>query len=339
MSLTFLISLVVPVFLLMILGEILWIRLSKLSLSKYYQWPDSLCSLACGILDQAFQLLLGGLFLIPYLWTYENFRIFDFSSDLVPWLIAFIGVDFLYYWWHRMSHEVNWMWAAHIVHHQSEEYNLTTALRQAPLAGLSTWFFYLPLAFLGVSPEIFILHKVISLLYQFWIHTRMIGQLGPLEGVLNTPSHHRVHHGSNPEYIDKNYAAIFIVWDKLFGTFQKERAEVRYGITKPLNSYDPYWANMHYWVEVYHKGKRLKTFSEKVCLWFSGPSALESSSQEKGRLPRFTNRQLFVWTLFLVAAAISLNLVTSGILSALWIVLPLIFTGFLFRPGWQEKKC
>jgi hypothetical protein len=182
-----------------------------------------------------------------------------------------MGVDFFYYWFHRYSHQINALWASHIVHHQSEEYNLTVALRQSWFQSGFSWVFYLPLAFVGFEPIMFLTVSAFNTLYQFWIHTRAIGDMGPLEWVLNTPSHHRVHHGSNPKYIDKNHAGTLIIWDRLFGTFQKEEEEVVYGITSPLASWNPVWANFHYWIELFDTLKNSKGWKEKLSVFLRSP--------------------------------------------------------------------
>jgi alkylglycerol monooxygenase len=186
----------------------------------------------------------------------------------LAWLIAFIGVDFAYYWWHRASHEVNVLWAAHIVHHQSEDYNLAVALRQAVLTSWTALLFYLPLALLGVPPLIFATTLAFSTLYQFWIHTQLIGKVtGVLDYVLNLPEHHRVHHAVNPRFLDKNYGATLIVWDRWFGTYQREDEPPVYGITKPLASFNPLWAQLHYWVELAKLSRRAVGLDKLRVFW------------------------------------------------------------------------
>jgi sterol desaturase/sphingolipid hydroxylase (fatty acid hydroxylase superfamily) len=163
------------------------------------------------------------------------------------WLLLFFADDLVYYAFHRASHEVRLLWAAHVNHHSSQHYNLSTALRQSwttPITGIPFW---LPLAFLGFEPWMILTQQAISLLYQYWLHTESIGRLGPLEWIFNTPSHHRVHHGSNPEYLDRNHGGILIVWDRLFGTYAPERAPVRYGLTRNLTSHHPVTIAFHEW--------------------------------------------------------------------------------------------
>jgi sterol desaturase/sphingolipid hydroxylase (fatty acid hydroxylase superfamily) len=230
-----------------------------------YRLADSVNDLSCGILDQLLVALFKAAAVAGYLFVYGRLRLFELSAGSAwVWVGCFLGVDFLYYWFHRLSHVVNALWAAHVVHHQSEEFNLSVALRQGALQAGFSWIFYLPLALLGFPPLVFLTCAAVDTLYQFWIHTRAIGKLGPLEWVLNTPSHHRVHHACNPKYIDRNYAGALIVWDRLFGSFKEEEEEPAYGITKPLQSWNPVWANTHYWVEIAGQARRARRWRDKL---------------------------------------------------------------------------
>jgi len=264
-----LIVLAIPVFFLLIGIEILWARREEKDL---YRLNDSVGDLSCGILEQ-----VGGVFLktglfAGYLFVYDRYRVFEIPlGSGLAWVLAWLGVDFFYYWFHRLSHEVNAGWAAHIVHHQSEEYNLTVALRQSVFQGALSWVFYLPLAALGFPPAMFLTVSSLNTLYQFWIHTRTIGRLGPLEWVLNTPSHHRVHHGRNPKYIDRNHAGSLIVWDRMFGTFQAEEEEPVYGITKPLDTWNPLWANLHYWKELFAMARKARRPLDRLRVFWKPP--------------------------------------------------------------------
>ena len=207
-----------------------------------FERRDTWTSLSLGVgslfAGAAWKLLAGGL----YFAAYEH-RLLDLGDG--PWAFAgaLVAVDFAYYWFHRLHHEVRVLWASHVPHHSSQHYNLSTALRQSwtPFTGLP---FYLPLAFL-FSPAQIATAYGINLLYQFWIHTELIGRLGPLEKVFNTPSHHRVHHGANVQYLDRNYAGILIVWDRWFGSFEPEGERVRYGLTKNIESANPVYAAFH----------------------------------------------------------------------------------------------
>lgn len=247
--------------------------ISRLKRRSVYRFNDAVTDLGCGIGSQVVGLFMKGALAAGYLYLYDRFAFLELESKpVVAWLIAFFGVDLLYYWWHRTSHRVNVVWATHIVHHQSQDYNLAVALRQAWFSEPSIWVFYLPLAFLGVPPLIFLAAKSFSVLYQFWIHTELVGKLGPLEWVLNTPSHHRVHHAINPKYIDKNYAATLIVWDRLFGTFQKEEEPCVYGTVKPYTSWNPIWANFEHLGYLIRQSLAAPYFTDKIRIWFSNPA-------------------------------------------------------------------
>jgi alkylglycerol monooxygenase len=246
-----------------------------------YRLHDSLNDLSCGITEQMVGLFLKGLLFLGYLGTYAfatgsgiNMVAVDSYSAGGKWVAAialFLGVDCAYYWFHRIAHEFNAPWAGHVVHHSSEDYNLAVALRQGTFQGFFSWVFYLPLALVGFPPAWFAAMSSFDTLYQFWIHTRLIGKLGPLEWVLNTPSHHRVHHARNPKYLDKNYAGTLIIWDRMFGTFQLEEEEPVYGLVKPLNSWNPLWANLHVWNDLFRDAWLAPRWRDKLRIWFMRP--------------------------------------------------------------------
>ncbi|MEO8795820.1 MAG: sterol desaturase family protein [Daejeonella sp.] len=262
------IALSIPVFFILIGIELLYAIYKNLN---YYRLNDSLSNLSQGIGSQLVGLFLKTATFWAYLYIFDHWRFYTFPNTIWTWLFLFLGVDFFYYWFHRMSHQVNALWAAHIVHHQSEEYNLTVALRQSWFQGGFSWVFYLPLAFTGFDPIMFLTVSSFNTLYQFWIHTRAIKKMGPLEWIFNTPSHHRVHHGSNPKYIDKNHAGSLIIWDRMFGTFQAEEEEVIYGITTPLASWNPVWANVHYWAELMKTASQSKSLKDKIYVFIKSP--------------------------------------------------------------------
>jgi sterol desaturase/sphingolipid hydroxylase (fatty acid hydroxylase superfamily) len=238
----------------------------------YYRLNDAVNDISTGILMQLTTLFFKGVILAGFFAIHAHFRLFDLSADRAwTWIACFLGVDLAYYWFHRLSHEINFLWAAHVVHHQSEEYNLAVALRQSSLQPFFSAVFYWPLALIGFPPLVFLACSSFNTLYQFWLHTRAIDRLGPLEAVLVTPSHHRVHHGRNPLYIDRNHGGTFIVWDRMFGTFQKEEEEVVYGITKPLASWNPVWANLHYWVELFQTAHRTRRPVDKLRTFIKPP--------------------------------------------------------------------
>jgi len=263
------IALSIPVFFLLIGVEVL---LARWQGEKLYRLNDSINDLSCGILQQILGLFAKTAVFAGYAVIYLKFRLFELPGDaLRVWVVGFLGVDFCYYWFHRASHELNLAWAAHIVHHQSEEFNLAVALRQSAFQPFISAVFYWPLALLGLPPLPFLTLSAFNTLYQFWIHTRLIGRLGALEWILNTPSHHRVHHGCNPHYIDRNHGGTLIVWDRLFGTFEPEGEEVIYGVTRPLASWNPLWANLHYWAELAAVAGRTRRLRDKLRLWVMPP--------------------------------------------------------------------
>jgi alkylglycerol monooxygenase len=263
------IALAVPLFFLFIGVELLVARVRRRSV---YRFADAMADLGCGITQRITLLFLEGALLLGYVWLYQHARLWDLAAHpLIAWLVAFVAVDFIYYWWHRASHRVNFLWAAHVVHHQSEDYNLAVALRQGVLTPLTALPFALVLAVAGIPPLIYATAAALNTLYQFWIHTELVGSLGPLERVLNTPAHHRVHHARNPAYLDRNYAAVLIVWDRLFGTFAPEREAPRYGITRPLRSFNALWAQVQPLVELARWSRAAPTWRDGLAVWLAPP--------------------------------------------------------------------
>lgn len=262
------IALSVPVFFVLIGIELAWSAWKGL---KLYRLSDAITNISCGIGQQLTGIFFKTALFFFYYWIYEHVRLFSIPSTTITWVLLFIAVDFCYYWFHRMSHEINAIWATHIVHHQSEEYNLTVALRQSWFQGFYSSLFYLPLALIGFDPLMTITVIAFNTLYQFWIHTEIIRHMGWFEWIFNTPSHHRVHHGSNPKYIDKNHAGTLIIWDRLFGTFQKEEEAPVYGITQPLRSWNPLKANLHYWVDLFLLSERLSGWGNRLKLFVAAP--------------------------------------------------------------------
>jgi alkylglycerol monooxygenase len=264
-----LIVLSIPIFFLLIGIEII---IDKSKKTGYYRLNDALSNINAGITEQVTGAFLKAFVIGIYIWIYDHYAVMDIGAGVLTWIVLFIGVDFFYYWFHRLAHEINVLWGGHVVHHQSEEYNLSVALRQGAFQKFGSFLFYLPLAFIGFNPTMFIVISQIQTLYQFWIHTKTIHLLpAPLEYVLNTPSHHRVHHGRNPKYIDKNHGGTLIIWDRMFGTFQKEEEEVVYGITKPLKTWNPLRAQFDFWKELWADLSRTKKFTDKLKLLLLPP--------------------------------------------------------------------
>lgn len=261
----------IPIYFLLIGIELLVERISS---KKIYRLNDAITNISCGITQQISGIFFKVLGVGAYVLLFETLRIWTIPSNWYTLIILFIAADFCYYWAHRMSHEVNLFWGGHVVHHQSEDYNFSVALRQGSFQVVWTFMFYLPLAIIGFDPVDFVLMSALGTVYQFWIHTETIGKLGFLEYIFNTPSHHRVHHGRDPKYIDKNHAGVFIWWDMLFGTFQKEEERPTYGITKPINSWNPVWVNVHHYADMYQQMKHIKGFKNKLKFTFYKPGWL-----------------------------------------------------------------
>lgn len=240
----------VPGFVALVLIEMLWARRAR---RDAYEPRDTLTSLAFGLGSTVSALLFGGVFVALYMGLWE-FRLFDVPWTWWAFALCFVLDDLKYYWVHRFGHRVRWFWASHVNHHSSQHYNLSTALRQTWTGFLTLGFvFALPLVLLGFHPAMIAICGGFNLIYQFWIHTEAIDRMPRwFEAVMNTPSHHRVHHATNPRYLDRNYAGVFIVWDKLFGTFEPEvRGEkIRYVIVKQLGSFNLLWAVFHEWIGI-----------------------------------------------------------------------------------------
>mgnify|MGYP002700212346 CR=1 FL=1 len=257
----------IPLFLGLIALEY-WIDRNKGS--GHYRFNDAFGSLSLGIMSRTTNLVLlslGALFIDRIL---PEARWFEWSSSSpLTWVATFVLYDFCYYWTHRMGHTLNLFWAGHSVHHQSEDYNLTTALRQTS-SSIWTWIFSVPLLMLGAPVEVFLTCGALNLIYQFWVHTQHIDKLGWMEHVMVTPSNHRVHHGQNPEYIDKNHGGVFILWDRMFGSFQPELDDIDiiYGVRSPLQSFNPVRANLQVWSGLIHDAWHARSWWDKLRIWF-----------------------------------------------------------------------
>jgi sterol desaturase/sphingolipid hydroxylase (fatty acid hydroxylase superfamily) len=246
------VTLAVPFFVLAVILEIALARFGVIKAN--YEGRDTMASLSMGLGRSVAAILTAGVTFAATVWVYQH-RVFDVPFDAWwGWAAIFFLEDLTYYWFHRLSHERRFWWAAHVNHHSSQHYNLSTALRQTWTGGISgTWLLWLPLAFVGFSPAQIAIQQGISLVYQFWIHTEAIGRMPAwFEAVFNTPSHHRVHHARNPRYLDRNYAGILIIWDRLFGTFQPELDEekCRYGIVKNLGDFNVLRVAFHEWIGI-----------------------------------------------------------------------------------------
>ncbi len=339
-----------PVFFLLILVELIINKFKGLGL---YRFNDAITSLSLGIISQTKRLVFLGLATYVYAYIESLSGLPRLPKDsIATWIFAFIFYDLLYYWFHRTSHSINFLWASHVVHHQSEEYNLTTALRQTS-SSVFGWLFYIPSFLVGIPSEVFFVCGALNLVYQFWVHTQVVGQLGWLEYLLVTPSHHRVHHGQNPEYIDKNHGGVFIVWDKLFGTFQQELMDrpVVYGVRKQARGFNPLWLNFQIWIQLFKDAWQTKSWFDKLRIWFM-PTGWRPSDRQAGLnqndkfvAPEKYNPKsnakvkgyiLFQYTLALAAALLFIikgNQFNNADKAILWIMitLPLVTNGILLE--------
>ncbi|WP_438023333.1 sterol desaturase family protein [Sorangium sp. So ce233] len=277
-----LILLAVPAFFALI-GVELW--LCRRRGRRDYRFSDALANLSCGVGQQVLVSVVSGGVLV-YLFLFERAALVRLSPAAVStWIACFVAVDFCYYWAHRASHRVNFLWAAHAVHHQSEDYNLSVALRQSWVQRALFWPFFWPLALLGFPPAVLVTTYTLNILYQFWIHTQLVGRLGPLEWVLNTPSHHRVHHGVDAPYLDRNHGGVLIVWDRLFGTFCAEASPPRYGVVEPLASFSALRANLDPWRKLARMAAAEPRLPGKLLVFLRPPDwRSEAAPPEEGPL-------------------------------------------------------
>lgn len=260
----------IPIFASMIALEALFSR--WIGSDEFAEPRDTRTNIVLGFGSVGFSFVFGLGTGIIYVFLYE-YAPYKFPADAWwTWVILFFLDDFLYYWFHRLSHESRILWNFHVVHHSSEHYNLSVAGRQSWFTGAAHWIFYAPIMLLGFAPWMFALMHGFNLIYQFWVHTKFIDRLGWLEYVMNTPSHHRVHHGVNEQYLDKNYAGALIIWDRMFGTFVEETEKPRYGIIKQIRSYNPIWINIHAWFEMFEAIRSRKSPFSKIRCIFSSPN-------------------------------------------------------------------
>ncbi len=331
-----LLALAVPFFLLAILIEL---GIDRVRGSGLFRSNDAINSLSIGILNSTFGYFTRLLPLLVWGFVLENFALLDMPLswfDASPrgialWVLAALAWDFCYYWFHRFSHEMSILWAAHAVHHQSEDYNLSTALRQTSSGFLFGWIFYVPLFLIGFPLEVLLIVSAVNLIYQFWVHTQVVRRLGPLDFILVTPSNHRVHHAQNERYIDKNYGGMLILWDRMFGTFEDEHDDepVVFGVRKPLANWNPFWANLQVYDYLLFDAVRTSRWQDKLGIWFrrtgwrpadvaakhpkslNGPTHVEKFNPAiPARVRRYVLAQFFV--AMATTLAIAERVVTAG---------------------------
>ena len=263
------ITLAIPVFFLLIIIEYFYGRYVG---KNTYRLNDTVTSITVGMISRFPTMLNLGVqsVIFVYISSYLNMELLSVKNPFT-WIIAFLLYDLSYYWMHRMHHEIKILWATHSVHHHGEDYNLATALRQTSTGWLWKWIFYMPMIILGVPGEVFITVAGVNLVYQFWVHTEHIGHLGFLEKIFITPMNHRIHHAKNKEYIDANYGGVFIIWDRMFGTYNPQRPDIKpvYGTATPLNSWNPLWANFQVFSIMIKDTIKTKSWKDKIRVWFS----------------------------------------------------------------------
>ncbi len=263
------ITLAIPAFFLLIIVEYFY---GKYVGKNTYRLNDTVTSITIGMISRFPTMLNLGVqsVIFVYISTNLNLELLSVKNPFT-WIVAFLLYDLSYYWMHRMHHEIKILWATHSVHHHGEDFNLATALRQTSTGWLWKWIFYMPMILLGVPVEVFIAVAGVNLVYQFWVHTEHIGHLGWMEKVFITPMNHGIHHAKNKEYIDANYGGVFIIWDRMFGTYIAQRPDLKpvYGTATPLNSWNPLWANFQVFSIMINDTIKTKSWRDKVKVWFS----------------------------------------------------------------------
>ncbi len=269
MDKSFLIFLAIPLFFVMMLIELAY---GLLRGRNNYRLNDAVTSINIGLISRFPTILNLGFQGVIFAYAAEslNLRLLPENSAFT-YVFAFVFYDFCYYWMHRFHHEYKFLWGTHVVHHHGEEFNLATAMRQTSTGFLWKWIFFVPMMMVGVPAAVFVTVGGLNLVYQFWVHTEHIPKLGWYEKIFITPSNHRIHHAKNPEYIDANYGGVFIIWDRMFGTFIEERDDLKpvYGTVKPLRSWNPLWANVEIFVHMARDSFHTERWSDKVKVWFA----------------------------------------------------------------------
>ena len=343
----------VPFFLLAILLELFYGWLKN---KNTYRTNDALSSMFMGALrstSSALKIGLGGAVFF-FVETYFSLPRWD-SSSILTWVIAFVAYDFFYYWFHRISHERQIFWASHVAHHQSEDFNLSTALRQTGTGAFVSWVFYIPMFVIGTPSYVFISVASLNLIYQFWVHSEHIPKLGWFENYFVTASNHRVHHAQNEQYIDKNYGGVFIIWDRMFGTHKVEddNEACIYGIRGTLNTFNPIWANLHIYMKIGKEMWLSKDWKEKLYAPFARTGWIPKSFPEKVAKDNFNSQtfkkfdpvisiqiKLYSFFQYLFITYIFLAFIQSGYLNyfQLWITISMMAFTMFSTAMWLDGK-
>ncbi len=270
LTVTYVYAIGAPIVLAIIMAEVLF---SSFYNKNLYKKNDTLCTigLLSGNIFMVFTLKGATLALHFYLFQFKIFNLTEILPIWVLWVITFLAIDLVFYFYHRISHRVNFLWAIHMSHHSSEEMNFAVSFRQAWFGPLSKIPFFMILPLIGFDPTIIAVAGVVSTLWGIVGHTQIIGKLGPLELIFNTPSHHRVHHGSNKQYIDKNYGNLLIIWDRIFGTFEPENELVKFGLVRNVNTFNPTKITFMGWTDIFKSIKNASSFNEVIYYLFGPP--------------------------------------------------------------------
>jgi sterol desaturase/sphingolipid hydroxylase (fatty acid hydroxylase superfamily) len=270
----------IPAFVLLLVIEAVLAARMQLDL---YELPDTAASITMGLGMLAIGVLTKPPIFLLYTFLHK-FAIFQLRYAWWVWILAFFADEFSYYWFHRTSHECRLFWASHVVHHSSQRYNLGTALRQSWTGSLTGWVFWLWMPLIGFTPVMVMTMQAVSLIYQYWIHTELIRSTGPLENVINTPAHHRAHHGSNPRYIDRNHGGTLIIWDRMFGTFEAESEKVKYGLTSNIETHNPFRIAFHEWADMVKDVRHSRNWHDRIRYVFGAPGWKPESVSSESRV-------------------------------------------------------
>jgi sterol desaturase/sphingolipid hydroxylase (fatty acid hydroxylase superfamily) len=274
------VSYAIPVFIVLILAEV-WVDWREKR--AWYHKAEAWASIAMGAGSVIINLFTKFLYFVLFSYLYNHLAFVQLGFEWWVWVLCFFADDFSFYWHHRLSHQIRILWAAHSNHHSSQDYNLAIALRQSWTEGIYKFLFYAWMPLIGIPPIMIFTMASISLIYQFFLHTQAIGKLGFLEYFFNTPSHHRVHHGVNIKYLDKNHAGMLIIWDKIFGTFQEEQEQVVYGLTKNIDTHNPFGIATAEYEQIWKDLKKTKKWQDKISYLLKPPGWSHDGSSKTTR--------------------------------------------------------
>ncbi|RZL14087.1 MAG: sterol desaturase family protein [Pedobacter sp.] len=342
---SWILAMAIPLFLFFIGLEYYY---SKKKQKNFFHFAESIANLNVGIAERLTDIFTVIPFYYFFKYIHTNYALFDFKEGLIAWVLLFLLTDLVWYWYHRLAHEVNLLWAAHIVHHQSEDFNYTVSARITIFQATIRSLFWGILPLLGFSAEMITSFLLIHGLYPFFIHTQTIGKLGWIEYIFVTPSHHRVHHSSNPAYLDKNYGDVLIIWDKLFGSFTEEKEQPVYGLTKPLNSHSFLWQHFHYPLELLLAMKKTRGLLPRMKILFGRPDTIKPDGRsvlerfllkrKQGLLPTAAQKRYIIFqtgftltALFCIIFFFNTLSLTACLFISLFILLSVVNTGAILE--------